>query len=501
LFSPLTAATDEGKILVSVSDPGALNGSVSDFNDTGDAVDGNAVLVQCPPGNTAVSVNENNGYVFDGAVGATANWIQFTGAGTLNAGAGLLLSGSTLDVQAADNSMTINADDIQVNVGDGLVVGTALDVDPYSGGDASVAPAFVDGDGVGVDTDGSTITHTAGVLGVPAGGIGATELDETDTYDFSPSGSVAVATAAPSTNTTQAASTAFVQQEIGSFQNVVFGCIRLAIVVAASNTNVNIASAPATIDGVTIGAGAKVLLLNQTTPSENGVWESAGTGNPFTRPNKEFPTGSNQGGAYVRVIDGATFDDLTYRCTNDPGSDVVDIDNLNFSIATSLTAGNGITFGGSLGNEVTVAADATGGANLARAINVSANGVAISIDGSSVTENGSQQLAAPVPSGQGLNQAPGNSAGADDFDTGLSLAQTPANGHLPRVYLNGAYQQVARNDGERAASAWYFGAVGGTAIADGSIASTHKLFYNAAVTGVDITGSDRIDIDYVIPRP
>lgn len=66
--------------------------------------------------------------------------------------------------------------------------------------------------------------------------------------------------------------------------------------------------------------------------------------------------------------------------------------------ATSVTAaklgadvaGNGL--GGGNGSAITVAADSTGGANLATVVNVSANGVAVAIDDSTIGENVSNQL-------------------------------------------------------------------------------------------------------------
>ena len=66
--------------------------------------------------------------------------------------------------------------------------------------------------------------------------------------------------------------------------------------------------------------------------------------------------------------------------------------------ATSVTAaklgsdvaGNGLTGGN--GSALAAQADSTGGANLATAINVSANGIAIAIDDSTIGENGSNQL-------------------------------------------------------------------------------------------------------------
>jgi len=101
LTSPFTDTTDDGKIVISVATPGTFDGASSDWDDTGDAVDSNAVLVQCLETAAAESVNENNGYVYDGAV-PTGSWIQFTGAGQINAGAGLSKSGNTLSVNVGD---------------------------------------------------------------------------------------------------------------------------------------------------------------------------------------------------------------------------------------------------------------------------------------------------------------------------------------------------------------------------------------------------------------
>jgi hypothetical protein len=68
--------------------------------------------------------------------------------------------------------------------------------------------------------------------------------------------------------------------------------------------------------------------------------------------------------------------------------------------ATSVTAaklgsdvaGSGMTGGN--GSALAVQADTTGGANLSTAVNVSGNGVAIAVDGTSVQDNGSNQLEA-----------------------------------------------------------------------------------------------------------
>lgn len=110
LTTPFTDATDDGKVVISVADSGTFNGASSDWEDESDAVDGNAVLVQCDESAAAESANENNGYVFDGAV-PTGSWIQFTGAGQIVAGTGLTKSGNTLNVGAGDG-ITVNANDV-----------------------------------------------------------------------------------------------------------------------------------------------------------------------------------------------------------------------------------------------------------------------------------------------------------------------------------------------------------------------------------------------------
>ena len=80
----------------------------------------------------------------------------------------------------------------------------------------------------------------------------------------------------------------------------------------------------------------------------------------------------------------------------------LDVKNLGIDTArlaaTSVTAaklgsdvaGNGLTGGN--GSAISALSDSTGGANLARAVNVSSNGLAVKIDANTITENGSNQL-------------------------------------------------------------------------------------------------------------
>jgi hypothetical protein len=74
-------------------------------------------------------------------------------------------------------------------------------------------------------------------------------------------------------------------------------------VTAASTGNVNIASAPASIDGTSVTIGARFLLKNQTNAAENGLYYGTGTGSPLTR-SPDMDTAAEVDGSLVVVEDG-----------------------------------------------------------------------------------------------------------------------------------------------------------------------------------------------------
>lgn len=97
-----------------------------------------------------------------------------------------------------------------------------------------------------------------------------------------------------------------------------------------------------TIDGVVMSAGERVLLIGQTTPSENGIWTVAA--GAWSRP-ADFATGSAQANAAIFVSEGTTYADTAWTMTNDAGGDIVDTDDLvwaQFSGAGSINAGDGL---------------------------------------------------------------------------------------------------------------------------------------------------------------
>jgi len=141
LFAPLTDGVDDNKIAT-------FNGA-SNTPTLVAPVDGNALLINGDP-----SFYENSGFTYD-----TSAWVQFTGAASIVAGAGLTKAGNTLDV-GAGNGIAADADTIRV------VVDTAS-----TGGTASVAKIGPNGVAVGVDDISIEGSAAGGVLRVKALGI------------------------------------------------------------------------------------------------------------------------------------------------------------------------------------------------------------------------------------------------------------------------------------------------------------------------------------------
>lgn len=85
------------------------------------------------------------------------------------------------------------------------------------------------------------------------------------------------------------------------------GVFRTVKVRAASTANVTIASLDAgqTLDGVTLVQGDRVLLKNQTTGAENGVYVINADGQAATR-SKDWPAGQDVSGYAARAYAGTT---------------------------------------------------------------------------------------------------------------------------------------------------------------------------------------------------
>ena len=193
-------------ILTDVSNLNANFGTITNVGDN-DIVeyDGSKFVVDydvSEEGAGALAWNTAESYFerYDGT-----SWDEFGGLSGVTAGAGLDKTGDTIFAGEGDG-IQVNNDDIAVK--------------PDTTGGTNLAKAIdVNANGVAVKVDDATIGENAsGQLEVKDDSIGASKIDETDTYDFT-GGSVDVATQTPGDNSNKAASTEFVQNEIANFSS------------------------------------------------------------------------------------------------------------------------------------------------------------------------------------------------------------------------------------------------------------------------------------------
>jgi hypothetical protein len=148
-------------------------------------------------------------------------------------------------------------------------------------------------------------------------------------------------------------------------------------VVAASTGNVSLTAPGSTLDGVTLTAGmqtvpgigtvTRVLLKDQTTPAENGIYDWTGASSALTR-SVDADSGAELSGATVTVQRGTVNADRVYRVTTD---DPLTLGTTPIALAqvggasSAYTGGNGLTLTGSTfdvgaGTGITVGADTVG---------------------------------------------------------------------------------------------------------------------------------------------
>jgi hypothetical protein len=117
-----------------------------------------------------------------------------------------------------------------------------------------------------------------------------------------------------------------------------------ASVVAATTANITL-TAPQTIDGISVIAGDRVLVKNQTTASANGIYVVAA--GAWTRA-VDADSWAELISAFVFVERGTVNADTGYVCTVDPGGTLnsTNVTFAQFSGAGTYVAGNGLALTG-----------------------------------------------------------------------------------------------------------------------------------------------------------
>ena len=144
---------------------------------------------------------------------------------------------------------------------------------------------------------------------------------------------------------------------------------------ATTTANITL-SGTQTVDGVSLSADDRVLVKNQSTATQNGLYLVKSGG--WVRTD-DMASGANAAGAFVFVEQGTLNAENGFTCTSNTGSAVVGTNNLTFaqfSGAGQITAGNGLD---KSGNTLSVDLKANGG------LVIESTEIAVDLSGSSIS--------------------------------------------------------------------------------------------------------------------
>lgn len=174
-------------------------------------------------------------------------------------------------------------------------------------------------------------------------------------------------------------------------------------VIAATTANITL-SGTQTIDGVSVGVGDRVLVKNQSSAAENGIYVAAA--GAWAR-SSDANTWDSLRSAFTFVEEGSTQADTGWVCTIDAGGTlgVTAVTWSQFSGAGTYTAGTGLTLSGnefSISN-TTVTAGSYGGASKSLSATVNAQGQLTALAEQSISITLSQVSDAGTMAAQNAN--------------------------------------------------------------------------------------------------
>ena len=164
----------------------------------------------------------------------------------------------------------------------------------------------------------------------------------------------------------------------------------------ATTANIDLSSAPAAIDGVTLANNDRVLVKDQSTSSQNGVYVFASASSAMTRAT-DADSAAEINGAAVFIKEGSTSADQGFNMNAEVvnfGTDAITW--VQFTGLGQITAGNGLTktanrLDVSVGNGIQISSDAVA-FRAGAALDFAGGDVDVQVDDSSIEINGSGNL-------------------------------------------------------------------------------------------------------------
>ena len=276
-----------------------------------------------------------------GANSATAGtFTNLTGTGTIN------FAGATVSNGGSVTTIDINGGTI-----DGAVIGGASA--------AAITGTTITGTTV---TDGTASINSGDITGVTSLAVDNVTVNGNDisttnsngNLTLTPNGNGTVTVPSGYKDRTGFGATSLVSKEYVDAVKV--GLDFKDSVRVATTANISLSTAPAAIDGVTLSADDRVLVKDQSTGSQNGIYVFNGSGSAMTRATDADANSEVTSGLFTFVTEGTVNADSGFVLTTD-GSITVGSTALafaQFSGAGQITAGAAMT---KTGNTLDVAVD------------------------------------------------------------------------------------------------------------------------------------------------
>ena len=286
-----------------------------------------------------------NGGTIDGAViggssAAAGTFTNLTGTGTIN------FAGATVSNGGSVTTVDINGGTIDGAVIGGAsaaaITGTTITATTLTDGTASISSGDITG-----------VTSLA-VDNVSVNGNDISTTNSNGNLTLSPNGNGTVTVPSGYKDRTGFGATSLVSKEYVDAVKV--GLDFKDSVRVATTANISLSTAPAAIDGVTLSSDDRVLVKDQSTGSQNGLYVFNGSGSAMTRATDADANAEVTSGMFTFVTEGSVNADSGFVLTTD-GSITVGTTALafaQFSGAGQITAGAAMT---KTGNTLDVAVD------------------------------------------------------------------------------------------------------------------------------------------------